>query len=207
MESFIYSNKKVLSPKLCKSFIKLFEAANGKTKGGFIGNDENLIIDKSIKESIDYNFTKRPYDEKGRPVYQHPSWIVSRNKVYVSLKAILLEEKEKYIKKYYGCASLNPLKLDDINAQKYEPNGGFKVWHCERGNIINSNRVLAWMIYLNDVTDKGETEFYHQKHKEKAEEGKILIWPSEWMHIHRGIPSPTQTKYILTGWFSFKNKN
>ena len=43
--------------------------------------------------------------------------------------------------------------------------------------------------------------------KEKAEEGKILIWPSEWMHLHRGIPSPTQTKYILTGWFSFKNNN
>ena len=28
-----------------------------------------------------------------------------------------------------------------------------------------------------------------------------MIWPSDWTFLHRGIPSLTQTKYILTGWF------
>ena len=35
--------------------------------------------------------------------------------------------------------------------------------------------------------------------------GKILCWPCDWTHTHRGIVSPTETKYILTGWFSFVN--
>ena len=65
-----------------------------------------------------------------------------------------------------------------------------------------SDRVLVWMIYLNDVTDRGETEFYFQHHFERPEEGKLVIWPADWTYTHRGIASPTQTKYILTGWFT-----
>jgi hypothetical protein len=57
------------------------------------------------------------------------------------------------------------------------------------------------MIYLNDVTEGGETEFYYQQHFETPEQGKLIIWPSDWTYLHRGIPSPTQVKYILTGWF------
>ena len=57
------------------------------------------------------------------------------------------------------------------------------------------------MTYLNNVTDKGETEFLHQKLKIKPEIGKTLIWPTDFTHTHRGIPSPTQEKYIVTGWF------
>jgi hypothetical protein len=59
------------------------------------------------------------------------------------------------------------------------------------------------MIYLNDVEDGG-TEFMKQKHTEKAEAGKLIIWPADWTHAHRGEVSTTKTKYILTGWFSQK---
>jgi hypothetical protein len=58
------------------------------------------------------------------------------------------------------------------------------------------------MIYLNTVKDRGETEFYYQHHFESAVEGKLVIWPSDWTHLHRGVPSPTETKYVLTGWFN-----
>jgi len=33
--------------------------------------------------------------------------------------------------------------------------------------------------------------------------GLTLIWPADWTHHHRGVVSPTQEKYIITGWFSF----
>jgi len=59
------------------------------------------------------------------------------------------------------------------------------------------------MTYLNDVTDEGGTEFFHQKLKVSPEKGLTLIWPVDWTHLHRGVPSPTQEKYIITGWFSF----
>ena len=59
------------------------------------------------------------------------------------------------------------------------------------------------MMYLNDVTDNGETEFLHQNLKIIPEKGKLVIWPSDWTHTHRGITSTTQEKYIITGWFNF----
>ena len=52
-------------------------------------------------------------------------------------------------------------------------------------------------------SDAGETEFFHQKIKVKPQKGLTIIWPAEWTHTHRGIVSPTQTKYIMTGWYNF----
>ena len=65
-------------------------------------------------------------------------------------------------------------------------------------------RILAWMIYLNDVTDGGHTAFPTQNKKFQPRRGDVLIWPAYFTHPHRGIVSKTQTKYIITGWYNFK---
>jgi len=94
--------------------------------------------------------------------------------------------------------------VEGVNIQWYPPNGGFKVYHLERnGKLSSMNRHLVFMTYLNDVTDAGETEFYYQKLKVKPQKGLTLVWPVDWTHTHRGIPSPTQEKIIITGWYSF----
>ena len=36
-------------------------------------------------------------------------------------------------------------------------------------------RMIAWMIYLNDVVDGGETEFPHQKEKFRHTRGTCLF--------------------------------
>ena len=89
-----------------------------------------------------------------------------------------------------------------MNIQRYYPGEGYFEYHCER-NTKDSKRVLVFMTYLNDINDEGETEFYYQKLKVKPEQGLTLFWPPEWTHLHRGITSKTETKYIITGWFSF----
>ena len=45
------------------------------------------------------------------------------------------------------------------NIQKYDPEDGYYGLHCENDGIGSRNRVLAWMFYLNTVTDKGGTYF------------------------------------------------
>ena len=85
------------------------------------------------------------------------------------------------------------------------PSEGYFVYHCENSGPEKDivNRVLAWMIYLNDVTDGGHTEFLNQKKKYQPRTGDVLIWPAYFTHTHRGITSKSQTKYIATGWFNF----
>ena len=95
--------------------------------------------------------------------------------------------------------------LEKPNIQYYPPGGGFYQWHCERssGKYPSASRHLVFMTYLNDVTDKGYTEFWHQDLRFEPKKGLTLIWPADWTYTHRGVPSTTQEKYIITGWLSY----
>jgi len=127
------------------------------------------------------------------------------------IKKLYTDEIQKCIDKYRAEYSYCDKLLDrwalceGINIQKYDPGHCFRSWHCERSNAKNRivRRMLVFMTYLNDVEDGGETEFFYQKLKVKPRKGKTLIWPCEWTHTHRGLEAPTETKYIVTGWFSF----
>jgi hypothetical protein len=92
---------------------------------------------------------------------------------------------------------------EGCNIQYYEPGEGFPKWHCERGMHQSNQRALAFMTYLNDVTDGGETEWLYQEKKLQPKKGLTAIWPTDFTHTHRGIISPTQTKIIITGWFNY----
>tara|TARA_B100001996_G_scaffold238836_1_gene184625 strand:- start:55 stop:681 length:627 start_codon:yes stop_codon:yes gene_type:complete len=84
--------------------------------------------------------------------------------------------------------------------QKTEPTMGYHMFHGENINWNMQPRTMAWMVYLNDVEEGGETEFLYQQRKFKPEAGKVLIWPGSYTHLHRGNP-PMSDKYIATGWY------
>lgn len=118
----------------------------------------------------------------------------------------LSEVVDLYVEEYQWCnITKSSWKITELfNVQYYPPGGGFKVFHFERNGTLHSiKRYLTFMTYLNDVNDGGETEFYYQNLKVKPQKGLTLIWPVDWTHTHRGIPSPTEEKIIVTGWYSF----
>ena len=88
------------------------------------------------------------------------------------------------------------------NIQRYFPNQGYHATHCEDSSP-DTNRVMGWSLYLNTITDGGSTVFPEYQVKIDAEAGKFVIFPAYWTHTHHGIPSPTQTKYIITGWYTY----
>ena len=85
--------------------------------------------------------------------------------------------------------------------QKTEPTQGYHLFHAENVNWNLSSRTMAWMVYLNDVEEGGETEFLYQKTKFKPQKGDVLIWPGGYTHLHRGNPPLSGDKYIATGWY------
>jgi hypothetical protein len=112
-----------------------------------------------------------------------------------------------YMEKYPYCNKYAPWGItESVPIQHYKPTEGYYVWHSERTHVNTPTiaaRHLVFMTYLNDVTDGGQTEFYHQQLKVQPEKGLTLIWPADWTFTHRGITSPTQDKYIVTGWFNY----
>lgn len=192
---FLYSRENALPSRLCKSFIEAFEASDLKHPGFLYSAGE--YSSAGGKKSTDITFN--PSD------LQHPQW----GSILSEFIPIIEKGQSDYVDRYsLAMSKLDPFSISgEFNMQRYNPEEGFFDWHCERASIEYSNRVLVWMVYLNTITDRGETEFFYQHHFESAVEGKLVIWPSDWMYLHRGVPSPTQTKYILTGWFTHPPSN
>jgi hypothetical protein len=167
---------------LCDKIVQAFDADYFPKKEGEIGQEEFVRIDKNIKNSIDSSLLHR----------MDLSYEYSKN-----LQKVL----HQYHQKFSYADQVEPYRVDHQNLQKYEKGNCYGGWHSER--MGPNRRHLVYMTYLNDVDEGGETEFFYQKLKVKPQKGLTLIWPTDWTHTHRGRPSHTQEKYILTGWFEF----
>jgi len=171
---------------ICDELINAYKNAENKLEG-FAGDELNY----KVKKSTETVFTINNFIENELGA-----------KYIVELQNIV----NKYIDKYKFSAKTSKWTItDNIKIQFYNKNEGYFKWHTERDNAKEPyvSRHLVFMTYLNDVIDKGETEFYYQNLKITPEKGKTVIWPADWTHTHRGITSPTQEKYIITGWFNF----
>ena len=157
------------------------------------------ITDDSFKISTDFSFNVND-------VISGNSWSQGRFILAPYLKE-LQEALEEYITVYPFCNKGHPFYIDMVNIQYYKPYQGFKKFHYERSHENNFGRHLAFMTYLNSVEDGGGTEFLHQRNIINAVKGKTVIFPADWTHAHRGIVSPTEEKYIITGWYIFKTSN
>jgi hypothetical protein len=96
-----------------------------------------------------------------------------------------------------------------VNLQKYLAGvGGYPHWHSEiyprDPQADTLHRALLWTVYLNDVPEAGETEFFYQQRKIKPAAGTLLIAPAGFTHTHRGNTPVGGDKYIATSWVLFQ---
>ena len=147
------------------------------------------VINKDIKDSVEMSFA--PNDPS--PAFKR--YLASLQKVMAA-----------YIEEYPMAGAYGVFGLTSrVNFQYYPPSGGYKTYHTERTGAgePEGSRHLVFMTYMNDVTDDGGTEFYHQGATIQPVKGLTLIWPADWTFTHRGVPSPSQEKMIITGWFNY----
>lgn len=197
MNSFIYTNENVVPKHICDGVIEFFEQNKEHHVPGFTytGHEEEQskisTVNKDHKDSMDISIDMNlSYGDAD---------------VYLQLMISILSDcMEEYKEKYFFLNDIYVWTIEPVyNIQRYEPGQGYKAWHCENnGPGKGSERIMAWMIYLNDVPDGG-TEFNYELPNLDAKTGTVAIWPAYWTHFHRGIVSHTKTKYIVTGWFSY----
>jgi len=108
-----------------------------------------------------------------------------------------------YTQKYSLLKESSHHTIFEMKLQKTKPGEGYHAWHVEQDKIESRNRLMAFMVYLNDVKEGGETEFLYQKCRFKPKRNTLLIWPAHYTHVHRGNPPLSNNKYILTGWVEY----
>ncbi|MEL1265636.1 2OG-Fe(II) oxygenase [Pseudoxanthomonas putridarboris] len=93
---------------------------------------------------------------------------------------------------------LAPLVMKRYAAERAE---GFQLHFDSIGDVCDRYLVFLW--YLNDVDDGGTTDFPLLDLKVTPRRGRLLMFPPYWMYQHRGCPSPSRDKYILSTYLRF----
>lgn len=177
----IHIKDNALTSKECQSIIDWFEEHPEIQQPGRIGSQ---ALNTESKVSTDI-----------------PRWFRMKGMPEQVIEKALKEAGAEYGRERpHVFRTFSGLVIDDSYVlQRYEPGEGYYALHCELGSPANMARVLAWMVYFNDVPDGG-THFSEQEFDCEAKEGRLVVWPAYFTHMHRGIVSETTTKYIATGW-------
>ena len=121
---------------------------------------------------------------------------------------------DRYLIKYASLQKYE-LTLSTLRIQKSFLHGGLHFWHFENWpkyyggkygdkTVRKIARQIAFVIYLNDIPEnEGETEFLYQGRRINPVEGRVMLCPAGFTHIHRANPVYTKEKYIVAGNIEF----
>jgi len=192
---FVQITENVLTKEQCEECMLLFEDNSDMHVQGIVSstsNKDGFLQDDKRKKSTEIHLS---FNEDN----------VFNELILPGLKTEITRYKDSYGSFYHN----HKWTLGTFyNLQRYLPDEGYYKWHSEMQfqgtppHPLMVSRVLAWMIYLNDVDDGG-TEFMNQKETIQAKQGRCVVWPAYWTHTHRGQVSHTKTKYIATGWCNY----
>ena len=193
MTNFIQCTSGALSKEECDAVIDFFESNKERQFAGTTGAKMHQDPKKKIDTELRLDLREFVEDKRLEPVAKalYNAWGEYR-------------QTYPFLGKIYGWKVDSTFKI-----QRYNPNEAYFIEHCENDGAKDGNmerRVIALMVYLNTVTDGGQTHFPTQNISFSPKVGDVLMWPAYWTHPHHGIPSPTQTKYIITGWYLFNDQ-
>ena len=175
--------------KLCKKLIEAHKdlQALNKTVPGRVGSG----VVRAAKDSTDVDLG----------VYHIYIDLLHETNGYLQSSYNIYMEKYWQIQQYLESHIVTAWQIQRYDAKD---NGGYHQFHIENSGTNSMRRVMAYIVYLNDIDEGGETEFLHQNIRVKPEAGKVVIFPAYFTHVHRGNPVLSgQDKYIMTGWFEY----
>lgn len=184
-----------------KDFIGIYENALNKENCNFVIQEfeKHISINPS---SIVNNKNQFDNEEMGRL-----DFALFAEKVLVDVSKIINETLNDclncYVQEFFSLKQVKA-RSETVKLQRTPPKGGYHFWHSEVNCRKDMDRVLTWIIYLNDIPDgEGETEFLWQGIRVKPKAGTCVIWPAQFTHPHRGNPVYSCDKYIATGWYTY----
>ena len=92
------------------------------------------------------------------------------------------------------------LHIETPKVKGYSPGGEFKP-HCDV-DAVSSQRYLAFLFYLNDDFEGGQTQFLPDIMVEPVK-GSVVVFPPNWQHPHAGLPVKSGKKYIMSTYLRY----
>ena len=187
----IQEYKNAVDDELCSLIVDFFEEKKHLQKIGLAGN----YVDTSFKNTIDIQFEKH-----------------IDNMVLSIFKESLHKCLKDYIVKNEGLKDVFPFYkenffLSECVLKRYTKGEGFYKPHYDVSLLdeLSLNRVVSFLLYLNDVEEGGETEFVTLGLKIKPQRGKVVLFPPFWTHFHKAHIPISNDKYVISCWAHYLN--
>ena len=151
-------------------------------------------------------------DREQRPAFTHLniSKPYKENDIlWVKHHDTIMNVFDEYIEKYVTSLDCGPdfpfnSSYEEFRMKRYENDGHdqFKD-HVDVQDHPTARRMLTMFIYLNDVSEGGETYFPKLDLKITPRCGKLLIFPPLWMFRHAGLPPVSNEKCIIGSYLHY----
>jgi hypothetical protein len=224
MDNFIIEFKHALSAEYCDTLIQQFEQDDNKAPGR-----TGAGVDPAKKQSVDLMISElAPWQQHCGQINQiilqamveytrrYPFLVTGAVSPAISNAATgqthsLTPEDIGTLDNGQLARLISSIyRHDNINFQRYtKARDGYHHWHSEHyphpddPSQRSLHRVLLWLIYLNDVEQGGETEFFYQQAKVKPTKGSLILAPCTFTHTHRGQVPLSGDKYVLASWLLY----
>lgn len=198
---FIEEFRDAVTPALCEELVAFFErdpARKPSPVAVFKGKDGGAAQERTGAEAVN------PALRTGEVlVLNTPASKGLFRKVIPAVIATM----ERYLAKHPGLAAFNarePLQCTAPMIERVSPGQGF-TWHHDHARF-GAQRVVAGLLYLRTVTGGGQTEFTDPQVLVQPEAGKIVLFPPYWTHLHRGVTPATESKYVMSFFWTVPEK-
>jgi hypothetical protein len=175
----------VISKEFCEDVISRFELDERKTNGETIGG-----LREDIKKSTDLPISMPELRQDWEDVITEVGKCVNK-----ALEVYRTHVEDEGLDRGLSInKTINGVTIGLPQIQKTEKDGFYR-WHHD-GHL---NRILTYIIYLNDVEESagGTTDFLCGK-KIQPKTGKLVIFPANLTYLHRGAKLKNGVKYLIT---------
>ena len=186
-----YTDEPLLTPQFCNDLIHTFEDDPNKKKGRIKWTDQyNRVshIESDTKKSTDLHLSDHieKYDQ------YHRTMLDALTKGLTQYANLMKTDRIEY--DFFR----HDTDITGFKVQRTEP-GEYFHWHTD---YVHKKRyqAIAYIYYLNDVYEGGRTEFTCGTIIQ-PKQGHLLLFPSTWDRVHRGVSPTLHNKYIVTGWW------
>lgn len=176
-----------LDKELCRAVTDLFDLDQNKWQGKIGRTEDSFYTD----------YTKISWDLEIR---DEGVWQDIFQKIHPQIEACM----NHYLSRSPILQSFD-LQRTGYKIQMYPKNKGRFLWHADSLGKNVENRVVAMIVYLNDVETGGETEFFHQGIKIPPKAGHIMLFPAGWNYMHCGHVPVSGDKYIISTFIKVKH--
>lgn len=190
LDNYILEIENFFTKEECKEYIDMFNFVH---ECGFTG--DRYYAPKHVTSDTSLSM----YELKDLTYKMNPLSYVSNTFV----QKFWEHAYKPYAKEFSVLGNAQQHNITTFKIQKTAIGEGYHSWHFETDTHLNSDRLITFIVYLNDVSIGGETEFLYYPKRCNAVEGKLVMFPGSFTHTHRGNPPISNEKYILTGWLFY----